>query len=322
MEELCLNIVRRIKDVNPDIIYFAVGCSMEHYNNCDINSNNNQQNPYFLQKFEKSKTVSIFFDPELENPLKLETQIKLIETYSSDVYYRILENDNIILFAINKSFNFYSNKHELPRKYTTFEIMQTFIASLIFYCIKNKKKLIVQDYTGTDINNAYLDFFEFFSTTELIKYVIFDITQNDGGCFIDFSKKLVHYDTEENFIQPKFMTLSNLKKLDNDIFKIMLNKRINWLNYYISRQIRIINKEIEDCQYYNKEIEYILKNLSIIYSNTTEISIENLKNTIIFVMVDIIEALELSPKILTYISDNNYTQKIINDILSICKNVE
>ena len=151
MEELCLNIIRRIKDVNPDIIYFAVGCSMKQYNDCDITPNNNQQNPYFLQKFKKSKIVSIFFDPELENPLKLETQMELIKTYSSDDYYRILENDNIILFAINKSFNFYSNKHELPRKYTTFEIMQTFIASLIFYCIKNKKKLIVQDYTGTDI---------------------------------------------------------------------------------------------------------------------------------------------------------------------------
>lgn len=323
MEAFYLDIIRRIEDFNPHTIHLAVGCSMQSYEEGDISSNNNQQNPFFLERFGEKKIVSIFFDPELENPLKLDTQIKLIETYSSDdCCYRILKNDNIIVFAIKKSFNFYCNKHEVPDTNTTFGINQSFLVSLILHCTTNKKKLFVQDYTGEIINNAYLDLCDIFPTTELIKYVMFDITQNNGGCFIDFSKTLVHYDSEDNFIQPKFLTLSKLKEIDKNMFKVILIKRIDWISHYISRQIRIINKEIENCQYYNKEIEYILKSLAIIHSNTTEISLENLENTIMFVILDIIEAFDLSPDILTHILNNNYNQKIICNTLSFIKSLD
>jgi len=321
MESFYWNIMHSIEDFNPCIIYFAVGCSMKHYKDCDISSNNNQQNPSFLQKFKDSKIVYIFVDPELENPLKFDTQITLTESYSSEDCYRILKNDNIIVFAINKLFYFYDKKDKISDIYTTFKINQSFITSLILYCTENKKKLIVQDYTGIDINNSYLDFYEFFPTIKLDKYIIFDITQNNGGCFIDFDNTTVYYDTDGNFIQPNLLTLSKLKELDNNIFKVILIKRINWINYYISRQIRIINKEIEDCQYYNKDIVYILKNLAIIHGITTEFSIENLENTIMFVMLDIIEAFDLSTDILTHISNNNYNQKIICNTLSHIKSL-
>jgi hypothetical protein len=300
-----------IEDFNPCIIYFAVGCSMKHYKDCDISSNNNQQNPSFLQKFKDSKIVYIFVDPELENPLKLESQITLNESYSSEDCYRILKNDNIIVFTINNPFYFYDKKDKISDIYTTFKINQSFITSLILYCTENKKKLIVQDYTGIDINNSYLDFYDFFPTIKLDKYIIFDITQNNGGCFIDFDNTTVYYDTDGNFIQPNLLTLSKLKELDNNIFKVILIKRINWINYYISRQIRIINKEIEDC----------LKNLAIIHGITTEFSIENLENTIMFVMLDIIEAFDLSTDILIHISNNNYNQKIICNTLSHIKSL-
>ena len=283
MESFYWNIMHSIEDFNPCIIYFAVGCSMKHYKDCAISSNNNQQNPSFLQKFKDSKIVYIFVDPELENPLKLESQITLTESYSSEDCYRILKNDNIIVFTINKPFYFYNKKDKVSDIYTTFKINQSFITSLIFYCTENKKKLIVQDYTGIDINNAYLDFYEFFPTIKLDKYVIFDITQNNEGCFINFDNTTVHYDTDGNFIQPNLLTLSKLKELDNNMFNVILTKRINWINYYISRQLRVIKKEIENCQYYNKYIEYILKNLAIIHGITTELSIENLENTIMFV---------------------------------------
>jgi len=305
-----------IEDFNPYIIYFAVGCSMKHYKDCDISSNNNQQNPSFLQKFKDSKIVYIFVDPELENPLKLETQITLTESYSSENCYRTLKNDNNIVFTINKSFYFYDEKDKVSDIHTTFKINQSFITSLILYCTENKKKLIVQDYTGIDINNSYLDFYDFFPTIKLDKYVIFDITQNNGGCFIDFDNTTIYYDADGDFIQPNFLTLSKLKELDNNIFKVILTKRINWINYYISRQLRVIKKEIEDCQYYNKHIEYILKNLAIIHGITTEFSIENLENTIMFVILDIIKAFDLSMDILTHIVNNNYNQKIICNTLS------
>ena len=316
MESFYWNIMNNIEDFNPYIIYFAVGCSMKYYKDCDISSNNNQQNPSFLQKFKDSKIVYIFVDPELENPLKLDTQITLTETYSSDDCYRILKNDNIIVFTINKSFYFYDNKDKVSDIYTTFKINQSFITSLILYCTENKKKLIVQDYTGIDINNSYLDFYEFFPTIKLDKYVIFDITQNNGGCFIDFDNTTIYYDVDGDFIQPNFLTLSKLKELDNNIFKVILTKRINWINYYISRQLRVIKKEIENCQYYNKYIEYILKNLAIIHGITTELSIENLENTIMFVILDIIKAFDLSTDILTHILNNNYNQTIICNTLS------
>jgi len=298
-----------MSDFQPDVIYLAVGCFMGYYK--DITPSNNQQDPLFLQPFAEKKRMYIFFDPALETPLKLESQLELVET-ESDTDFRVLENDTMIVFAIKHPFYFYAKyiSEELQKIHGYNKIL---LATLILYVIEEKKKMFVQDYTGADINSVYTEFFELFPKEKIFKHVMFDITQNDGGCFVDFSKYKVNYDSSGNFIQLKYLSLVEMKKIDESMFKTTFHSRIGWVNYHLSRQIRIINKEIEGNQYDVINIENILKNLSITYSITNEVSIENLENAIMYVIIDVTEALELPRDILKYITDNKYNQKIITD---------
>ena len=276
----------------PDIIYLAVGCAMGNYS--IINPNNNQQYPLFLEPFTNKKKLIILIDPQLETPLKLESQINLIETDSVN-YFRVLQTDNLIVFAIKKLFYFYHyDKNTLDK---------IFLNKIISYSIENKIKTFVQDYTGIYIKHAYLEYLE--DNSDIKKYVIFDVTQDYSGCFVDFSKVVIYYDSEDNFIQPYFLTLVEIKKLSFDTFKIHLNKRIDWVNFRIFRQIRMINKEIKEDIKDTIDVENILKNLKNIYDNITlEITINNLENTINIVVSDIIIALELDETLLTNIKTN------------------
>jgi len=292
IEDIYLHIINEITIFKPDIIYLAVGCAMGYYSN--INPNNNQQYPLFLHPFTNKKKLFILIDPYLENPLKLESQINLTETDSGD-YYRILQNNNLIVFTIKKLFYFYH--------YDKNALEKIFLNKIISYSIENKIKTFVQDYTGIYIKHAYLEYLE--DNRDIKKYVIFDVTQDHSGCFVDFSKVSIFYDSEEHFIQPYFLTLVEIKKLSFDMFKIHLNKRIDWINYRIFRQIRIINKEIDEDIKNTIDVENILKNLKNIYYNITlEITIYNLENTIKYVIFDIITALELDENFLTNIKTN------------------
>ena len=67
----------------------------------------------------------------------------------------------------------------------------------------------------------------------------------------------------------------------------------------------MINKEIEENINDTIEVENILKNLKYIYDNITlEITINNLENTINYVVSDIIKALKLDENFLTNIKTN------------------
>ena len=285
-------IINEITIFKPDIIYLAVGCAMGNYS--IINPNNNQQYPLFLEPFTNKKKLIILIDPQLETPLKLESQINLIETDSVN-YFRVLQTDNLIVFAIKKLFYFYHyDKNTLDK---------IFLNKIISYSIENKIKTFVQDYTGIYIKHAYLEYLE--DNSDIKKYVIFDVTQDYSGCFVDFSKVVIYYDSEDNFIQPYFLTLVEIKKLSFDTFKIHLNKRIDWVNFRIFRQIRMINKEIKEDIKDTIDVENILKNLKNIYDNITlEITINNLENTINIVVSDIITALKLDETLLTNIKTN------------------
>ena len=286
------HIINEITIFKQDIIYLAVGCAMGNYS--IINPNNNQQYPLFLEPFINKKKLFILIDPHLETPLKLESQINLFETESVN-YFRVLQNDNLIVFAIKKLFYFYHyDKNTLDK---------IFLNKIISYSIENKIKTCVQDYTGIYIKHAYLEYLE--DNSDIKKYVIFDVTQDHSGCFVDFSKVSIYYDSEDNFIQPYLLTLVEIKKLSFDTFKIHLNKRIDWVNFRIFRQIRMINKEIKEDIKDTIDVENILKNLKNIYDNITlEITINNLENTINIVVSDIITALKLDETLLTNIKTN------------------
>ena len=174
--------------------------------------------------------------------------------------------------------------------------------------------MILQDYTGNDISKIYLQLFNVFPREILIKKVIFDITQHDGGCFVDFNNFPIFYDINDDFIQPRFMTLINIKK-DNIYYNKIAIYRMNIISYNLSRYIKILNKFIENTEYEEKIIKEIIYKLSIIYPIKIEITLDNIKKIIVIILSDIIISLQESTDIIDNIVKNDFDQsEIINYI--------
>lgn len=300
-ELLFSNIIKQLQLYNPDIIYMAVGCSMINYQT--ITTQNNQQNPLFMEKFKRK--FYIFFDPLLETPLKIESQINFTNVESSKEF-RIFSNNEYFIIAINTLYNYNEN--------------DIFIITLISYILDFNKKMILQDYTGNDISKIYLKLFNVFPKDILIKKVIFDITQHDGGCFVDFNNFPIFYDINDDFIQPRFMTLINIKK-DNIYYNKIAIDRMNLISYNLSRYIKILNKFIENTEYEEKIIKEIIYKLSIIYPIKVEITLDNIKKIIVIILSDIIISLQESTDIIDNIVKNDFDQSEIINYISKLKNL-
>ena len=306
MQAIYSNTMLALTNTKPDIIYFAVGCCMGHY--ADINSSNNQENPKFMEKYAGKKKFYILMDPVLETPLKLESQMPLIQTDTED-NYRVFENDEYCIVAINKEYHFYDNECDM-----------TFLHELVNYVIGTNIKMIVQNYTGCNISESYTKLFNFYDKYSLLKNILFDVTQNDGGCFINFNDHPIYYDGENNFIQDKFMPL--VKMVSPECKKNYIVSRLNLISYEIVRFIRKLNGEIPMEEYDEQRIKNIIENLFQIYPIESEITIENLRNIIDVVIKDVSDSLEIPyDSIIQYIKDNNYDQKIITNTLSTVKSL-
>jgi hypothetical protein len=321
MQHVYKETMNLLNNTRPEVIYFAVGCFMGHYNN--ITPANNQQNPKFMKKFEGKKKFYIFMDPALENPLKLESQINLVVNHnnSSDIVqdFVVLENNEYKIVAINKPFYFY-NDINVPNSQNQ-ELDLLFLYALVNYAVDRNIKLFVQNYTGADISTSYNEIAAIFGKDRIFKNVLFDVTQNDGGCFVDFNKYPVFYDSEDNFIQARFHSFVEMKKINQDYYKTMLIKRLNLLSWQITRYLRILKGELEGTQNDEPQIKYILNDMSMIYSINQDLTEKNLSNLISLMILDAAESLDIPTDVITYITENNFDQKIITNTVSTMKNL-
>jgi hypothetical protein len=294
---------------------------MGHYN--DITPKNNQQNPKFMQKFDGQRKVYIFMDPMLETPLKLESQINLVpdNTSSTDIVqdYRVLQNTEYTVVSINKPFYFY-NDINAPNNHNQ-ELDKLFLYGLVNYAIDRNIKLIVQNYSGADISASYTEIVSIFGKETVFKNILFDVTQNDGGCFVDFDKYPIFYDDEDNFVQARFYSFVEMKKINEDYYKSMLVKRLNLLSWQITRHLRILKGELEGIHLDKPQMESILNDMSMIYSINNDITEENLTNLITLMILDAAESLDIPSDVVTYITQNNFDQKIITNTVSTMKNL-
>ena len=314
MQSIYTNTMKVLTENSPDVIYFAVGCFMGYYK--DITSSNNQQNPKFMNKFEGQNKIYIFMDPMLESPLKLESQIHLVQTDTEDSY-RVLENGEYTVVAINKPYHFYQSLCEGEN----FELDSLFLYGLVNYVLEKNIKLIVQDYSGCDISKAYMSLMNIFDKEKLLKNVFFDVTQNDGGCFVDFDKYTISYDEKDNFSQNKFKSLVSLKKVDEQVFKDILIKRLNLVSYYICRYIRMLNGELEKTEWDTTHIKDIVNEMAMIYSIKNDIDKQNLQELIMMIMIDASESLEVPISTVNHIMEQNFNQAVVTNIVSTMKSL-
>jgi hypothetical protein len=294
-----IDIFNEIIYKNVDVIYIAIGSSLKYYNN--IVSKNNQQYPCFLEKFKKK--LIILIDPELEKPLKIQEHFDDLEIIDLG-NLRIFKNESLIIYAINEVFYYdFSNLYSLNEKKNE---NYSIIINLIKIILETKKKLIFQDYTGNDTTNFYCDLINIFDKTKLLKYVNFDVTQEDSGCFINISENMIKYDSDNNFIQEKFLKLVDIKTSEK--FNKTFKKRIDLLNYeIIGSYTKSLNQNI---------IEFIniqnIRNMCVVYDfdsrfidikTNIQLVTNKLKELMVLIITDIVNSLEYESELITYLTN-------------------
>jgi hypothetical protein len=242
-------IINKLAQPNITVAYMAIGAGMGYYQ--QITDSNNQQYPCFLNKFDGNKVV-ILIDPHLEFPLKVEShfqslndELRTIQTIEypkseknefenkSPYIFRHLSNSSVDVFALNTSFDYqlYEGITDEQKFKTDGDI--ALMMNLISICLGKVKrtKLIVQDYTGGDISEFYVSLFNIFGKQEMLNDVLFDVTQKDGGCFIQIKPSLAQVDSDNNFIHEKFSKLTSFT--ESELYIPILKIRIDVLIFHI-----------------------------------------------------------------------------------------
>jgi len=315
-------IIECIDTFKPDVIYLGIGTSLKWHPIEIIDSNNNQQYPPFLNNYDRKLVILI--DQHLEDPLYLESKIEINKITNetnkisneidnnSDNKMRVYDSkDNLFVFAINQNFEFENSDDNF------------FINYLRDYTLAFKKKFVIGDFSGRNIETYYINLLlrcNQEKQNDLLNNILYDVTQNDGGCQFDYEKYPIVYDKKNNFVQYKYKSLVEIKELSPYFYKINFLKRLGYLNYELTRMLRILSGEItEDPHAYFKiSIQYTINYLSIIYNSVKSFdnSKENIHEAIFQILLDICHSLDIPMDMVLHLKENNYNQKMVWDAIS------
>ena len=217
---------------HTDVVYIGIGTSMSNYKYQDeehkanegyhriITETNHQQHPIFLNRFQKK--VIILFDTELENPLKIEQYYakkgNLLILRSSAPRFRVLDNNECIVFAINDYFEGQIN----------------FISMITAECLRVNSKLILQGFTGYDYTYLYSNLLSTFPKEQLLPNVLFDVTCGDGDCLTEFTEFDCSMDNNRNFINENFQTILMCSLVASPFLNKIIDKRLKILINYLT----------------------------------------------------------------------------------------
>ena len=232
------------KTQKPALIYFAIGCA----------TNPEQQCPSFVSEW-PGKKICILMDPLLESPPNYFKNNGIHSNADMAV------TGNTIFFIKRKYFEtpFIS---PIPGFSKDPQLSADDMKFLYGLCnlTCSTTRLIVQDYSGRNISEFYPDN----PTKEILDNILFDVTYNEGGCFIDFTKVQIQRRSDGSFIHPEFEPLANLRS--SKLLPVMQKKRKSPLCYFIHRlyQSLIGAKEARDWCSPTKILEH-MKPLCQIY---------------------------------------------------------
>jgi len=187
----------------PDLIYVAIGCAAYEH---PSSQGTIQQYPPFVKHW-SGKKVCIWIDPDLESPPRSLTTIQATPDSSSTEIWRTTD---AIFVSVRKHFYYEATEES------------QFIESLCRNTVARHTKLIVQDYSGRDIQ----EFYPMHIHPDIPKSVLYDVTYNDGGCFIDFDAIQILRDANGDFLQPSFSPLRDMYgNIPDLIFEKELTRR-------------------------------------------------------------------------------------------------
>lgn len=285
---------------NVEIVYLAIGSAMGDYSKEQITDDKNQQFPPFLKKF-KGQKIIILIDPQLEEYLAIEYYMKehnLQFEEHKENNIRILQNEEIIVFAIKDYFYFVEclrfPPEENQERKNKLDCDLSNLINLIDICLNNPNtKIILQDFTGRDTTQLYTGLFNIFDKQKLLNRVLFDVTQKDGGCFIEMNESQAHVDSNGNFNQYKYSELTTIH--DYILFKQNLENRIKHIIYPISHNFISLKKNPSHEIMY-KDNFYILARIYNINIDESNINPDYLINKYAELIKIVIEDIVISCK--------------------------
>ena len=316
------NIYNNINDPSIKLVGLFIGSSMEYYDK--VTEENNQQYPCFLNKFNGKKLI-ILVDPHLELELKIEEYFikkgyplvctnKILNDDKPVI--RIFNNDQVTVYALNESINY--TKHQWVDKEDQPDTHK--IYALINLCLDNKKKFILQDFSGNDTTYFYSYLLKKYNRQELLHHINMDVTQNDSGCRFKLYQDLINLDRNGNFIQEKFMELSKIKEsiLFNTILKFRINMFIYPICYYYEQLIKNIEIELESLQFFQIGLISTIYNVDFDEdSRDFSYIVEKLGVLITIILKDIISARELEESFYNYIMTNIHNRSILYETMKV-----
>ncbi len=332
------------------VLYIGVGSGMGHY--AEVTEENNQQYPCFLNRFEGQHLV-VLIDPCMESelklfnyfatqadPLELVNQINWTNTGNTEIvsrywtdsikntfpnstipFVREYTNSRGTFFVINDCFYPESNPHmdqaHINKVSESFSIlcqMVTIALGKVQPC-----KIIYQDYTGTDTTNCYASLFEIFGRENILPNVCFDVTQQDGGCFIQLTPNMIQLDEQGNFVQEKY---ENLTKFPHSAkYLPILKTRIDALTYpTIWNYIKL-----KECANFEQVFVNRVKTLALLYglsfnpSARHDILINQYFTIIKTVISDIVRSREIDDSFTDYLISNLENRTEFINTISVLK---
>jgi hypothetical protein len=313
-----------------NLVYIGIGSGMNDYE--EVTAKNNQQYPCFLNKFAGNHLV-ILIDPSMElnlkllnyfeelmNPLILQNQTNIPNT--ENPYIREYVNDKGLFIVINDYFYCSVDPYMEP-----IEIEQANQHIAILYQIIgialgkiSPSKIIFQNYTGYDTTAFYMSLFDVFDRKQLISNVCFDITQKNGGCFIEFDPDMISLDENINFIQEKYELLVNFP--NSRYYLTNLKIRIDLLSYPLVWNYINLKKSVD----FERVFENKIKFLAIIYKLDYDLSnndynyiIKCYYNIILCVITDIVKSRGIPDDFIDYLINNLENRFEFTNLISILK---
>ena len=311
---------------STSIVYIGIGSAMEHY--IEITEENNQQYPCFLNKFGGNKVI-ILIDPVLEHDLKIQTYFNLIENplrminiIKNDMgalIFRHFQNYNTTVFAINDWFYLEASEWMPSDKIIQTNENIAILLNIINVCLEKhpKTKLIIQDYVGRDNTKFYFELFNIWTREDVLNNILFDVSQQNEGCFIKLSLNLANVDLDNNFIQEKYMSLVKIK--DSSLFIPIIVSRIDQLIFPLSKYyIDMIQKPDTITSYDDTKYLSTIYNITCV-DKSHEYLIKYYEKLIKLMIDDIVDSREADPTIKDYLFENILNREIFISILSVFK---
>jgi len=307
-----------------NIVYMAIGCSMGHYH--EITNTNNQQYPCFLNKFQGKKVI-ILIDPYLEEDLKIQEHLVLVESIIIDnKNIRFFENDNLYVIAINQSFNYELTQWLTPEENQNVQTDISIIYNIIEICLNKiiPTKVILQDYTGRDSTLFYASLLNSFDRNDLLNNILFDVTYNNGGCIVELYETMIQTDISGNFIQNKYLPLINVN--DNMQLDKLIKDRIDKLCYpLLFYYSELYTSKIKLSDFNKIFIEQIKLLASIymvdydVYHTDNDYVLHVFKQLIYTIIQDIVQIRGLNSEKHTFLLENIHNRSVFIKTIGLLK---